>query len=89
MPDMDKEGCRGRHAQCLYGYDNEKQAFLSQKSWGQWGINGFSWIPYKYIWYELGDMFCRRHCPSAALQGPDPYWRTIVSCVAAQLAPLS
>ena len=34
----------------MYGYDDEKQAFLSQNSWGSgWGINGFSWIPYKYI----------------------------------------
>lgn len=50
MPDTDNENCQGGHAQCLYGYDDEKQAFLSQNSWGSdWGINGFSWIPYKYI----------------------------------------
>ena len=49
MPDRDNESCQGGHAQCLYGYDDEKQAFLSQNSWGQWGINGFSWIPYKYL----------------------------------------
>ena len=35
------------HAMCVIGYDDDRQAFLVQNSWGtQWGKNGRFWLPY-------------------------------------------
>ena len=65
VPDTQTEQCLGGHAQCLYGYDDEKQAFLSMNSWGanSWGIGGFCWIPYKYILDQdlASDFWCVRY----------------------------
>ena len=65
IPDTQKEQCLGGHAQCLYGYNDDKQAFLSMNSWGPWGINqsGFSWIPYDYICNPdlCQDIWCVRY----------------------------
>jgi C1A family cysteine protease len=37
----------GGHAVPLIGYDDTKQAFLVQNSWGtSWGNNGFFYLPY-------------------------------------------
>ncbi|MGZ3763863.1 MAG: C1 family peptidase [Mucilaginibacter sp.] len=37
----------GGHATPIVGYDDTKQAFLVQNSWGtSWGLNGFYYIPY-------------------------------------------
>ncbi|MDB5389412.1 MAG: Peptidase papain [Planctomycetaceae bacterium] len=37
----------GNHAMCILGYDNQKQMFLVQNSWGQnWGDNGRFWVGY-------------------------------------------
>lgn len=38
---------RGNHAICLIGYDDAKQAFKLQNSWGAgWGVGGYGWISY-------------------------------------------
>ncbi|MDB5143224.1 MAG: Papain family cysteine protease [Mucilaginibacter sp.] len=37
----------GGHATPIVGYDDNKQAFLVQNSWGTaWGLNGFYYMPY-------------------------------------------
>jgi len=37
----------GGHATPIVGYDDNKQAFLVQNSWGSsWGLNGFYYMPY-------------------------------------------
>ncbi len=37
----------GGHATPIIGYDDTKQAFLVQNSWGKsWGLNGFYYLPY-------------------------------------------
>ncbi|WP_165828216.1 C1 family peptidase [Chryseobacterium phosphatilyticum] len=41
---------RGGHAICVVGYDDSKQAFKVQNSWGKtWGDNGFFWIDYAFF----------------------------------------
>jgi hypothetical protein len=38
----------GRHAICLVGYDDSKQAFKFLNSWGpDWGIGGFGYVSYE------------------------------------------
>jgi C1A family cysteine protease len=49
MPNVELEQCLGGHALCCMGYSNAMQAFLVRNSWGQWGINGYCWIPYAYL----------------------------------------
>lgn len=40
----------GGHCYCCVGYDDSKNAFLVQNSWGtSWGTNGFGWISYDII----------------------------------------
>ena len=40
-------GNLGNHALCVIGYDNQKQAFRVQNSWGQgWGDHGRFWVGY-------------------------------------------
>jgi C1A family cysteine protease len=49
MP-SDQESVWGGHAIVIRGYDDTKQAFLCQNSWGKsWGINGCFWLLYAYI----------------------------------------
>lgn len=39
-----------RHALCLVGYDDSKNAFRFINSWGtSWGVNGYAWISYDMI----------------------------------------
>jgi len=41
---------RGGHAICVVGYDDAKQAFKVQNSWGtSWGDHGFFWINYAFF----------------------------------------
>ncbi|MDR4892209.1 MULTISPECIES: C1 family peptidase [unclassified Chryseobacterium] len=41
---------RGKHAVCIVGYDDAKQAFKVQNSWGTtWGDHGFFWINYAFF----------------------------------------
>lgn len=41
---------RGGHAICVVGYDDAKQAFKVQNSWGTtWGDHGFFWINYAFF----------------------------------------
>src|SRR5262249_51359673 len=41
-------GKTGRHAMCIIGYDNTKQAFRAQNSWGEnWGDQGRFWVGFK------------------------------------------
>ncbi len=38
----------GGHAMCVIGYDDSRQAFQIQNSWGrQWGKNGVAWVKYR------------------------------------------
>lgn len=40
----------GGHAVCVIGYDDSKQAFKVQNSWGTgWGSNGYFWIDYSFF----------------------------------------
>ncbi|NIF05192.1 C1 family peptidase [Chryseobacterium sp. Tr-659] len=41
---------RGGHAVTVIGYDDNKQAFKVQNSWGTgWGVNGYFWIDYNFF----------------------------------------
>ena len=46
----------GAHAYTIIGYDDDIGSFLIQNSWGQWGNEGFAWMPYDYIekvsWFD-------------------------------------
>jgi hypothetical protein len=43
----------GRHAMCVVGFDDSKEAFLVMNSWGKnWGKNGYFWLS-----YTLADQF--------------------------------
>lgn len=40
------------HAMCVIGYDDDRQAFLVQNSWGTWwGNGGRFWLPYSKLTY--------------------------------------
>lgn len=44
---LNGRGSHGRHALCVVGYDNARQAFLIMNSWGtKFGDQGFMWISY-------------------------------------------
>lgn len=44
------ESIEGGHSVLIVGYDDAKEAFLIQNSWGvNWGDNGFGWLPYQYF----------------------------------------
>ncbi len=57
----------GGHAILAVGYDNAKKikqqggpettgAFLIRNSWGtEWGMDGYGWLPYRYVEDELAD----------------------------------
>ena len=51
VPDTASEQCLGGHALAVVGYDDAKQCFLVQNSWGAWGSEqkGLCLIPYAYI----------------------------------------
>lgn len=50
MPNLKNEKCLGGHAVLFVGYDDNKQCFIGRNSWGtNWGINGYFYIPYKYV----------------------------------------
>lgn len=43
-------GSRGRHAICLIGFDDSKNAFKFINSWGaDWGLGGYGWISYNLV----------------------------------------
>lgn len=50
VPDPEKETLLGGHALLAVGYDDDKEHFIVQNSWGEyWGDKGFCYIPYKYL----------------------------------------
>jgi C1A family cysteine protease len=50
LPDINNEKLLGGHAILLIGYDDVKQIFKFQNSWGVgWGDKGYGYIPYSYI----------------------------------------
>ncbi|MRB60562.1 hypothetical protein GH880_23930 [Bacillus thuringiensis] len=49
MP-KDKNSLKFGHAVCIVGYDDEKQVFKFQNSWGpKWGDKGFGYLSYNYM----------------------------------------
>ncbi|MCW3160700.1 C1 family peptidase [Chryseobacterium oryctis] len=45
----------GGHAICVVGYDDAKQAFKVQNSWGtSWGQSGYFWIDYSFFAKSFG-----------------------------------
>ena len=43
------EGDIGGHAMVVVGYDDAKQAFRIQNSWGRsWGDGGYGWFSYEF-----------------------------------------
>lgn len=49
MPASTRVG-QGGHAQMIAGYDNNRQCWLVQNSWGPgWGEGGFAWVPWAYL----------------------------------------
>jgi C1A family cysteine protease len=50
VPDTSKEKCLGGHAIILVGYDDAKQTFVLQNSWGDSvGDHGFFYLPYAFV----------------------------------------
>lgn len=50
MPNARRERTIGGHAVFACGYDDTKQVFIGENSWGpNWGDHGFFYIPYHYI----------------------------------------
>lgn len=48
-PDLDHKVKTGAHAVILRGYDDRRNAFLIQNSWGtSWGKGGTAYLPYTY-----------------------------------------
>ena len=51
----------GHEVLCI-GYDDKKEMFEFENSWGNWGDSGFIWIPYTYFRpnakNKFGDNFC-------------------------------
>ena len=56
MPGANEKSLGG-HCMAAFGYDDEKVlfpglepgAFLIRNSWGLWGLDGYCWMPYKYL----------------------------------------
>ena len=50
IPNLAKERLLGGHEMCLIGYDDTKNLFIVQNSWGtNWGDKGFCYLPYSYL----------------------------------------
>ena len=48
--DVDSGAYRGRHCACIIGYDDSRQAFKVQNSWGTGGgDNGYFWMTYNNV----------------------------------------
>jgi C1A family cysteine protease len=60
IPNFKKERLIGGHQMCIIGYDDIRQLFIVQNSWGtKWGDKGFCYVPYKYLTNpNLGFEFC-------------------------------
>lgn len=54
------ENILGGHAVTIIGWDNQKQAFLIQNSWGKdWGLKGKFYMPYTFlVSKECDDFWC-------------------------------
>lgn len=49
MPDLDNESVQGGHAVLIVGYDQSTRLFKVRNSWGQWGQDGYCFMPYAYL----------------------------------------
>ena len=49
MPIVEKEQLLGGHAMNLVGFNDITRRFIVSNSWGDWGDNGYCYIPYDYI----------------------------------------
>jgi C1A family cysteine protease len=60
MPNTKKEQLLGAHAVTCVGYDDEKNVWIMQNSWGTlWGDSGYFYLPYNYLLSSTlaGDMW--------------------------------
>ena len=39
----------GGHAICFTGYDDTTQEYEFKNSWGEWGDNGYGYLPYQFV----------------------------------------
>ena len=52
VPQLNEEFLGG-HAMCAVGFDDERQVFIVQNSWGtEWGDHGFCYVPYELMTNE-------------------------------------
>lgn len=58
----------GGHAMVIVGYDDDREAFLIDNSWGTgWGLNGRAWWPYEYMLSRLcRDFWTLRGVPAVS-----------------------
>jgi C1A family cysteine protease len=51
----------GGHALLCVGYDDDRESYIFQNSWGSdWGNKGFAYIPYQYMETLADDFFTLR-----------------------------
>jgi C1A family cysteine protease len=58
IPNFNTESVLGGHAVTCVGFDDVKQMFIIQNSWGaSWGDGGYFYMPYSYITSNLSNDF--------------------------------
>jgi C1A family cysteine protease len=60
IPNINKEILLGGHAVVCVGYNDNTQQWIMRNSWGSsWGINGYFYLPYAYLFIPnlAGDMW--------------------------------
>lgn len=68
----------GKHAMVIVGYDDHRNCFLIQNSWGtKWGWRGFAWVSYE-LFDEIkidksGSVFCSWACLLVDVEEPVAY----------------
>jgi len=56
-PKLDVKGL-SLHAMAIVGYDDSRNAFRLQNSWGtRWGDNGFAWVDYDYFTHYISEAY--------------------------------
>jgi C1A family cysteine protease len=58
IPNPNKEKLLGGHAVMAVGYSDKRKCFIIRNSWGKdWGLDGYFFMPYKFITSEQCDDF--------------------------------